>query len=233
MSIRTFKIALSAVLLVTGLAACANDMQTKSLPRGATLATPDPARAEVRQDYRMWPADVVQIEVFDVPTLARTVQLDAAGAIDLPLVGQVTASGRTPFELAQDLERRYGEKYLKNPQITVTVKQAHVQSITVDGAVQTPGIYQIDEKVSLIKAIAMAKGLDQLGNPKEVVVFRTVNNQRVAGVFNLNDIRAGKADDPPIFPNDTIVVASSNARRTLRDIVGVTPIVGMLPLLIP
>ncbi|HET9160629.1 MAG TPA: SLBB domain-containing protein, partial [Caulobacteraceae bacterium] len=124
-------------------------------------------------------------------------------------------------------------KWLKDPQITVLVKQARQDTVVVDGSVQSPGIFPITEGMSLIKAIALAKGTDQLADAKHVVVFRMVNNQRVAGVFDLNEIRSGKAADPPIYPNDTIVVASSGTRRTLRDIVGLTPIVSLLPLITP
>jgi polysaccharide biosynthesis/export protein len=211
------------------LAACAS--ATKGLPAGDSLGAADPVKQVIRTDYRLSPADIVQVDVFEVESLNRTVQLDAQGMISLPYVGQVSAKGKTASELAMDLQNRYGEKYLRNPQISVLVKQARVETIIVDGSVQAPGVFQVAENMSLIKAIAMAKGLDQLANPKEVVVFRVVNDQRVAGVFNLNDIRAGQAPDPPIYPNDMIVVAGSGFRRTMREIVGVTPLLGLLPLI--
>ena len=182
-------------------------------------------------DYRLWPNDIVQIEVFNMASLSRTAQLDSAGTLDAALIGSIPASGLTAHELAQKLQAAYAEKYLQNPQVTVMVTQSRVETITVDGSVQQPGVFQVVQQTSLIRAIAMASGLDQMANPKQVVVFRNVNNQRVAGVFDLNAIRAGKAVDPPIYPNDTIVVASSAARRrTLRDIIGVTPLVNLIPL---
>lgn len=227
---RHFILAIASSLV---LVSCAGGDSFKDVPSGASLAAPDPVHTEVRQDYQLNPDDVVEINVFDVASLNRTVQLDATGTINLPLIGQVVAAGQTARQLGQTLQTRYGEKYLKNPQISVLVKQMRVETIVVDGAVQAPGVFPATAKMSLIRAIAMAKGVDALGNPREVVVFRMVNNERVAGVFNLTDIRAGKAIDPPIYPNDTIVVASSAMRRTLRDIVGLTPIVGLLPLVVP
>jgi polysaccharide export outer membrane protein len=230
MLFRRLMIAVSMCLAVT---ACETQESFKDLPRGATLGVADPVKPAVLQDYKLNPDDIVEIDVFDVASLHRTVQVAAAGTINMPYVGDVPAAGLTARELGAELQRRYGEKYLKNPQISVLVKQARTETITVDGSVQTPGVFPTSQGMSLIKAIAMAKGLDQLANPKEVVVFRMVNNQRVAGVFDLSEIRSGKAADPPIFPNDTIVVAGSGARRTLRDIVGLTPIVGLLPLMVP
>jgi len=208
------------------LAACASDVP-KGVPAGATLGVADPPKIQV-VDYRLSPTDVIEIQVYNVPTLTQTVQVDSGGFANLNLIGAVPAAGKTPMELASDLKSRYGKDLLRDPQIAVVVKQAHVDTYTVDGSVQSPGVFPVGGQTSLIKAIAMAKGLDQLANPKEIVVFRNINNQRVAGVFDLNEIRKGVQPDPPIYPNDTIVVASSGTRRTLRDIIGVTPLVGLL-----
>jgi polysaccharide export outer membrane protein len=210
--------------------ACESDGNFKDLPKGESLAAADPAKPAVRVDYKLNPDDVVEVEVFEVASLHRIVQVSAAGTIAMPYVGEVPAGGLTARQLGDELQRRYGEKYLKNPQISVFVKQARVETITVDGSVQSPGVFPAGEGMSLLKAIALARGLDQLANPKEVVVFRTVKSERVAGVFDLTQIRSGKAQDPMLYPNDTIVVAGSGARRTLRDIVGLTPVVGLLAL---
>lgn len=223
-----------AISLCLAVAACETQESFKDLPRGVTLGVADPAKPTVLKDYKLNADDIVEVEVFDVAALHRVVQLSAAGTINMPYIGDVPAAGLTARELGLELQRRYGEKYLKNPQIAVLVKQARTETITVDGSVQSPGVFPVTaDGMSLVKAIALARGLDQVANPKEVVVFRTVNNQRVAGVFNLTDIRSGKAIDPPVYPNDMIVVASSGTRRTLRDIVGLTPIVGLLPLMVP
>jgi polysaccharide export outer membrane protein len=225
---KTVFVVLCAVALLVG---CSSDNAAiKALPKGSTLAMPDPPKPVV-VEYALAPADVIQVEVFNVPTLNQTVQLDGLGAIDLMLIGKVQAGGKTATQLGAKLQELYGEKYLQNPQVSVFLKQAHVETVTVDGSVTTPGVYPISAQTSLIKALALAHGLDQLANPKQVVVFRNVNNQRVAGVFDLTEIRTGKAADPPIYPNDTIVVASSGTRRTLRDIVGVTPLMALLPLI--
>lgn len=210
------------------MAACGSSLPLKDIPSGATLGVADPVKPEIGHDYHLSPGDIVQIEVVDVPTLNRTAQLDAQGMITMPYLGLVPAAGKTATELTMELQNRYGEKYLKNPEISVAVKQARVDTFVVDGSVTAPGVFPVGEKTTLIRALAQAKGLDNLANPKGIVVFRVINNQRVAGVFDLNEIRAGKQPDPPIYPNDTIVVASSGARRTLKDVVGFTPLVGLL-----
>jgi polysaccharide export outer membrane protein len=208
------------------LAACASD-QPKGLPAGATLGVADAPKVQT-VEYRLSPTDIVEVQVYNVPTLNQLVQLDSAGIANFSLIGAVPAAGKTALELAADLKSRYGKEYLRDPQISVVIKQARVDSFTVDGAVQQPGVFTIAGPTSLIKAIASARGLDPLANPKEVVVFRNIDNKRVAGVFDLNEIRKGAQPDPPIYANDTVVVASSGTRRTLRDIVGVTPLVSLL-----
>jgi polysaccharide export outer membrane protein len=219
------------VAATLALAACSSENAAiAKLPPGAAMGAADATKAPVTEDYRLWPQDIVQIEVFNMPALSRATQLDSSGNIDVPLLGTVSASGKTAHELAEKLRTAYAEKYLQNPQINVAVKQARVETITVDGSVQQPGVFQVVQQTSLIRAIAMARGLDQMANPKQVVVFRNVKNERVAGLFDLQKIRSGQEPDPAIYPNDTIVVASSTARRTLRDILGVTPLVNLIPL---
>jgi polysaccharide export outer membrane protein len=230
MLFRQFVLVVAAGLALAG---CGSDVAVKGLPKGDTLGAADPVKVTVRADYRLSPEDVVQIEVFEVPNLNRIVQLDAQGAISLPLIGVVQAGGKTASELGIELQNRYAVTYLKNPQISVLVKQFRTETVVVDGSVTQPGVFPLQENMSLIKAIAMAKGTDTLANPRQVIVFRMVNNQRVAGVFDLTEIRAGKAVDPPIFANDTIVVAGSGTRKTLRDILGLTPLVSLLPMVVP
>lgn len=220
--------ALAAGLLLAACGTTSGGPPKLAEPMGV-LGAPDAPKQEVRQDYRLQPSDVIEISVFDFAELNRTVQVSATGNISLALIGEVRASGRTAAELSGDIAAKYGVKYLRNPQVAVLVKQAHLETYTVDGSVTQPGVYPVTERMSLLKAIAVARGTDALANPKQVVVFRTVNNERVYGMFDLNLIRNGQQVDPAIYPNDTIVVPSSQARRTLRDIVGVTP---LLPLLL-
>jgi polysaccharide export outer membrane protein len=221
--------ALAAGLFLVG-CATANPVGGPMNVKAASLAPPDPIPMGARPDYRLGPSDVIEINIFEAESLSRTVQVTPNGSIILALIGEVQATGKTASELGHDIAALYGAKYLQSPQVSVLIKQARQETYTVDGSVTNPGVFPISDHMSLIKAIATAKGTDQLANPKQVVVFRVINNERKAGVFDLTDIRNGKAVDPPIYPNDVIVVASSGYRRTLRDILGVTPLVPLLML---
>jgi polysaccharide export outer membrane protein len=117
-------------------------------------------------------------------------------------------------------------RYLKNPQVSVNIIKAQSKVFTVDGAVRQPGNYPIAGKMTLQQAIATARGADQAANLNNVVIFRTVSAQRVAALYSLKDIRAGRLEDPQIYGNDIIVVGESAARRFLRDFGSMFPMLG-------
>jgi polysaccharide biosynthesis/export protein len=73
--------------------------------------------------YKIGPLDVLDVTVFKVPELSKTVQVDRDGSINYPLIGQIPAAGKTAHELERDLTQRLDAKYLRTPQITVIVKE--------------------------------------------------------------------------------------------------------------
>lgn len=177
-------------------------------------------------NYRIGPLDVIRVEVFGAPELAREAEVDAAGNFSVPLAGPVRAAGRTPAELSEAIAAQLRQRYLKNPQVSVNIVKAQAKSFTVDGAVRQPGNYPIVGKMTLQQAVATARGADQAANLNNVVIFRTAGNQKVAALFSLKDIRAGRLEDPQIYGNDIVIVGESAARRFLRDFGSMFPILG-------
>ncbi|MBI4165295.1 MAG: polysaccharide biosynthesis/export family protein [Acidobacteria bacterium] len=110
-------------------------------------------------DYLIGPEDVLEVEVFNVPELKRAVRVSNDGMIGLALIGQVKAAGLTVDKLRGLLESRYGETYLQKPQISVFVTDFRSQSVSVVGAVEKPGMYQLWAPRNLIEIISMAGGL--------------------------------------------------------------------------
>jgi polysaccharide export outer membrane protein len=175
---------------------------------------------------------VLDINVFQVADLTKTVQVDTGGKILLPLVGQVTAAGRTPSQLSDDLKVALSKTYMRDPQVVVSVKEASSQKVTVDGAVIQPGIYALTGPTTLIQAVALARGIDpKLANPKKVAVIRTVNSKRMTGFYNLSAIREGKQPDPQIYGQDVIIIDTSSGKSFLSNIGSAMPLIGLLPLL--
>jgi polysaccharide export outer membrane protein len=220
---------LSLGLMVFGLAGCASAPQIGAgLSSGAAAYEVVPAAgtgAAVVGDYRIGPLDTLDIAVFQEPELSvKATQVDAAGQIALPLVGSVTAQGKTAAELSKELERQFGERYLRNPQVTVTVASSVSQKVSVQGEVTEPGVYQLTGPTTLLDVISLAKGETEVATLQQVVVFRSINGQRMGAVFDVASIRRGEAADPVIHGNDLVVVGYSSAKRFWKNIVSSMPL---------
>jgi polysaccharide export outer membrane protein len=190
-----------------------------------------PIDAGNSEDYRIAPLDVVEVSVFGVPDLTRTVQVSSSGTVTLPLIKTVQAGGRTSAQLERDIAGKLQANYLQSPQVSVFIKEYNSQRITVDGAVNKPGIFPITGKVSLLQAVALAEGLSLVADPSGVMVFRTVGNKRMGARFDLRRVRSGKQDDVMLEAGDIVMVDESAARTTLRDIKEVVPLTGLFTLL--
>lgn len=183
-------------------------------------------------DYKIAPLDVVEVTVFGVEQLNRTAQVSASGMITLPLIKSVRAAGRTQAELENDIAGKLEEGYLQSPQVSVFVKEYNSQRITVDGAVNKPGIYPIAGQTSLLQAIALAEGLGPIADPSGVLLFRSVDNKRMAARFDIKQIRAGKMEDPRLLAGDIVMVDESRAKSTWRDVKEALPLQGLFSLLL-
>lgn len=192
-----------------------------------TLPAPDSPEIAVNPStYRLGPTDEIVVSVFGAPELDREGRIDAAGNFALPLAGTVQAGGKTPDELARAIEEKLRGRYLRDPQVAVNIKQAVGHLVTIDGEVREPGVYPVLGRMTLQQAIATAKGASEAADIKNVVVFRTVDGQRMAAMFNLRDIRSGRYEDPEIYGNDIVVVGENSLRRWLRDTAITFPILG-------
>jgi polysaccharide export outer membrane protein len=202
----------------------------------ATSALPPPdAVARVTPgatDYRIGPADSLDINVSQLPELTKVVEVGPGGKILLPLIGQVQASGRTPVELSDDIAAALKKKYMKDPIVVVSVKEAQGDKITVDGAVTKPGVYPLAGPTTLLQAVALASGPDpKLANPKRVAIFRTIGGQRRTAFYDLTQIRTGRSEDPAIYGNDIVVVDTSGAKSFMQNFQGGS-FVGLLGMLL-
>lgn len=183
--------------------------------------------------YRIGAQDILDISVLGVADLTRTVQVTSGGTITLPLVRTINAAGRTQGELEAELTARLSKTYLQNPQVTVGVKEYNSQRITVDGAVQKPGIFPKQGDMSLLQAIAQAQGFTTVADPTNVLVFRQIAGKRMAARYNIKDVRAGKLADPMLLAGDVVMVDESATRTTIRDISAAMPISGIFSIIKP
>jgi polysaccharide export outer membrane protein len=211
------------LLGVTAVAGCAGPRFVGrpglSIVEGTAL--PPPGTVDLIANERAFvigPLDEVAIDVFGVPEMTRSIQVDASGRIALPLVGAVDASGKTPQQLGALIAERLRGRYLRDPQVTVNLVRTVSQVVTVDGAVKTPGSYPVVGRMTLMRAIARAEGVTEFARQNYVVIFRRVDNRDMAALYDLRAIRQGSYADPEVFANDIVLVGESQARRLFKDL---------------
>jgi polysaccharide export outer membrane protein len=209
------------------LAGCTGVRST--LPRGESAYTIfTPASAEnVQRDYRLGPLDTVSVVVFQEPELSfQNMQIDASGNLLYPLVGSVRAQGKTAAELSAELADRLN-RFLVDPQVTVSVASSVSQRVTVEGAVTQPGVYDVKGSSSLLEALALARSPTRVAKLDEIVVFRNINGERHGARFDIKRIRAGLDPDPEILGGDVVVVGFSFVQEAWRDFLTAAPILNV------
>jgi polysaccharide biosynthesis/export protein len=201
----------------------------KSLKVVGASALPAPERMDIlgeNRAYLIGPFDKLTIDVFGIDDLSKKeVQTDASGRISFPLAGVIEAAGKTPAEVEEVLEERLRGSYVRDPQVTVNLKETVSQVITVDGEVKEPGLYPVVGRMTLVRAIATAKGTAEFAKLDDVVIFRTVRGQKLAALYNLKAIRGGVYEDPEVYANDVVVVGNSTARRLFKDLLQIVPLI--------
>jgi polysaccharide export outer membrane protein len=217
-------VASGATLLLAG---CA-DTRGGSIPYNRPLAQPDkPVIKALASDYRIHPMDKLNIKVFKSDELSGDYDVDLTGKISLPLVGEVDAINLTTAELDQQLTDKLGAKYLEHPDVAVAIKESHSQLVTIDGAVRESGSFPAVGSMSLIQAVAMAKGTTEDANPRRVAVFRVIGGQRQAAAFDLTAIRRGEAPDPQIYAGDIVVVDGSSVKAAQKQVLQSIPLLAL------
>lgn len=178
--------------------------------------------------YALAPGDVVSVRVYDEADLSvEDITLDNAGVLSLPLIGDVRAAGQTATELARSIEAAYAADYLRDPRVSVLIKQARVQTIAVEGEVTQPGVFPYQQGQTLLTALALARSPTDTAKLDHVIVFRTAGGERQAGRFDVQAIRGGAMPDVDLLPGDTVVVGYSGTRGAFLDAVRAIPIIGV------
>lgn len=221
----------SIVLLALALSACGGRIPLNSTPTLTVLrdeqSLPSPERSDLVAADRptlIGPLDTINIDVFGLPELSREVQVDASGRVAMPLIGTVDARGKTADELAGIIAAALRTNYVRNPQVTVNIRNSVSQVVTIDGQVVEPGLYPVTNQMTLMRAIASAKGLSEFAKQDDVVILRTVNDRKLAGLYNIGAIRRGQYADPAIYANDVVIVGDSPSRRMFRDLISLSPL---------
>ena len=193
----------SSVLTLSTVALCL------SAPVSAAGKDPDDKKAAqsapaLVDDYRLAPGDKLRIEVYRDTQMSQSVQIRPDGKITLPLLGDLEATGRTPIEL-RDVIAKQLKEYMTNPVVTVIVVEATPAVAYVTGEVNHPGAVTIQSQLTVLQALAIAGGLKDFANAKNIRILRrsSLGVQTIA--FNYKDAIRGST---PVYlrPGDTVVV---------------------------
>lgn len=210
------------------LAGCA-DQRGGPIPYGVSnFGIPDsPELVPLEAGYKIAPMDTVSVKVFKMPDLSGDYEVDLAGHISMPLIGEVAAYDLTTAQLDDALTRKLGEKYLENPDVSVGIKASTRRNVTVDGAVTRSGSYPVHGPMTLMQAVAAAGGAREDANIRRVAIFRTIGGRRQAAAFDLQSIRRGEAKDPTVFPGDIVVVDGSSIKALQKQLFQSIPLLSV------
>ena len=140
------------------------------------------------QEYRVGPKDLLEISVFGADELSRTVRVSEDGKVTLPLLGEVLVDGLTKSELEKKLAALLGEKYVQNPQVTVFIREYQSKRVSVLGAVEKPGPYQLLGRLTLMQIVSEAGGLTRDAGSVIIIIRQLADGTSTSLRISIDDL---------------------------------------------
>jgi protein involved in polysaccharide export with SLBB domain len=150
--------------------------------------------------------DLVEVRVFREPDLGGTYFVDYQGDIDFPLIGKVRLLGKDPYQVGAEIAHRLAEGYLKQPQVSILVREHNSQKIHVLGEVQRPGSFNYEVGMTVIQAVTNAGGFTKLAATNQVRIARVVSGSEQKYTVPVGDIGKGNAPNFRLQPGDIIYI---------------------------
>lgn len=205
------------LLAAEGVAPVVSKAGPASAPLSGTPAPSSPAAHPtgekssliVTKDYVIGPEDLLEITVWRNQDLSKTVAVRPDGRISMPLIGDVTAVGKTPSQLTEEIASKLKE-FKENPSVAIVVKEVNSYTVYVLGEVQKPGKYPLKSKTTLLQGITMAGGFTPTASRNKLVVFRFGENgsgdERIKASYDDIVLRDGSRQNVELKPGDTVVI---------------------------
>jgi polysaccharide export outer membrane protein len=179
--------------------------------------------------YKIGRLDIIEISVYGVPELSVTAKVGDDGNLQLPLLGQTPAAGKTAEQLQQELTARLGADYLQNPQVSVLVKEFNSRYVILTGAIRN-GVIPLKGETTLLELIAGSGGFSEASD-STVLILREKGGKRLAARFDVAAIEKGKAEDVVLQSGDRIVAGTSTIKKIYGGFMKALPIAGVFGLL--
>lgn len=158
-------------------------------------------------DTTLGAGDVFDVRVFGEEQLSSSYRVAQDGSIDFPLVGRLTVAGLEPTEIADLIQRELRERdYLRNPQVSIYVKEYNSKRVSVMGAVARPGTFPVSSQMTVVQAISLAGGFTPLANRDGTVLTRRQNGELRRYPIAAGEVAEGNAEDLTVRAGDIIYV---------------------------
>jgi polysaccharide export outer membrane protein len=184
-----------AALLAAG-ASCAGRNQPRASVQGV----------EMVPEERLGIDDVFEVRVFAEPDLSGTYRIAADGTIDYPFVGRISVIGMRSGDIQELIARKLGDGYLKNPQVSLMVREWNSRKVSVIGQVQHPGSVAYFTNMTVVDAIAAAGGFTGIASKNAVTLRRESKGSVESRNCPVADISEGRAPNIVLRPGDILVV---------------------------
>ena len=193
--------AAAAALLLVG--AC--------VPRGRRAAAPPPRdeSAVALAASSLGPGDVVEVRVYQEPELSGLYQVGPQGDVIFPLCKRVVVGGLSPNDAAERIRACLAEGFMRDPQVSLLVKEYNSKKVFVFGEVQKPGTFTFEDGMSIVQAVTLAGGFTKTAAQNSTSVTRRVQGQELKVKVNVQDIALGKAPNFTLEPGDIVFVPES------------------------
>ncbi len=194
----------AGLTLIPAYAAAQAPSTTSTSTASRTTARAATARWN-EQDYKLGAGDKLRVEVYKQDQLSQSLQIRPDGKITLPLVGDVTAAGRTSLELRDSLTTALKE-YVQNPVVTVIVQEAVAAQISIIGEVGSPGVQVLNGATTVLQALAKAGGPREFADRRNMRILRLNGTRTETIPFDYRKALKGEIEPVYLQPGDTIVV---------------------------
>ena len=174
-----------------------------------TPETPDVAVHKYTPASTLGPGDVFEVKVYDEKELSGIYRVSSAGSISFPLIGKVHVEGMTSTDAADLIQGRLGEKYLRNPQVSIFIKEYNSKKISVFGQVNKPGTFKYEDNMSVTQAVSMAGGFTKMAAKDDTNVTRIEKGEEKKYPVPVESIAQGQAKNFYLQPGDIVYVPES------------------------
>jgi len=173
----------------------------------SNLITPSVSLADQPTDTTLGSGDVFDVRVYGEKDLSNTYRVESDGTIDYPLIGSVSVEGKTPGEVKVLLETMLIEgEFLKNPQVSILVKEYNSKKISVFGQVKKPGTFPYQDGMTVVEAVSKAGGFTSMAKENNTTLIRVVDGVKKKFKLPVEAIGQGRASNFVLRPGDIVFV---------------------------